>query len=277
MKNTFVIPDIHGRIGSLRRLLRAAGVIDDNDRRILGGEDVVVSVGDLLNGTLEDENNDLETLNTALNNDWIDIYLMGNHESGYLFDDMGFGGYYASPPLKSQYNRLYRSELIHPAYVVGDTLITHAGVHAWINFATAQDAYEGIMDAWRNYAEYESAWTEEGANPHTFSFTYERESVVIPKTLVINGVPAKRGGGLPFGGIQWSDWSEPKNKNFSQIMGHTPIKDGPVTIWHRGTDVVTINIDCGAKGGLTPTGVWLNDAGRVFDWVKADEPSPVLA
>lgn len=262
---TFVVPDIHGRYESLRALLKRAGILDNEDKRQPALEFVakgswepyqVVSIGDLANATLVDQNGDEQCLLAA--RDWFDKLVLGNHESGYLFNDMGFNGYYPAPHLRSLYNSLRNEGLVVPAALVGNTLLSHAGVHAYFEFETAEEAYSAIMDVWENYATYEADWKDK---------FYFGANVEIPKSLLLNAVSGKRGGNAPFGGVLWSDWNEPKNERFSQIVGHSPRKNGPILTEYKGTRVFHLNIDCAAKKGLPPSGVWLQEDGRVAEYV----------
>lgn len=281
---TFVVPDIHGRYESLRALLYEAGCINDDDRRtdefewdflVRDGADPdrldkrcfrVVSIGDLANATHMDVNGDEQCLQKVV--DWFDFLILGNHESGYLFDNMGFSGYYPAPHLKSLYNSLYRQGYIKPAVLVGQTLLTHAGVHEYYDFQSADEAYEAIYDVWENYSEYRDDYSQK--------FYFGRD-IEIPKALLLDGVSSKRGGSVPMGGILWSDWGEAKNTNFSQVVGHTPIKEGPVMTTYHSKGIFTLDIDCAAKKGLRPWGVWLDEFGVVQELITVPEPELVVA
>ena len=267
---TFVVPDIHGKYEALRLLLREAGVIDRDGVRYgdeNGRWDRVVSIGDLANATLNDVNGDEQCLLKA--RDWFDYLIMGNHESGYLFTDMSFNGYYPAPHLVSLYRHLKDDGFVVPAIMIGNTLLSHAGVHAYFNFEDADEAFDAIYDVWDNYREYEleGDWD----NPEKFIFTYRGQRVEIPKSLLLNAVSNKRGGSTPFGGILWSDWDEAKNTNFSQVVGHSPRETGPIMTQYHGTGTFTLNLDCGAKQGLTPWGVWLDEEGQVVEFVTVEE------
>lgn len=262
---TFVVPDIHGRYESLRALLTRAGVLDSEGKRHPALEFVakgswepyqVVSIGDLANATLVDQNGDERCLLAV--REWFDTLILGNHESGYLFNNMGFNGYYPAPHLRSLYNALRAEGKVVPAVLVGKTLLTHAGVHKYFEFDTPLDAYDAIWDVWNNYEQYRDDWGEK---------FYFGPNIEIPKALLLDAVSGKRGGGTPFGGIVWSDWEEPKNDKFSQVVGHTPKKNGPIITEYKSTGVFHLNIDCAAKKGLPPSGVWLDEDGRVDHYV----------
>ena len=297
---TFVVPDMHGHYESLRALLRAAGVIDENDERYdeveareleaearMDGSEPdaefwsrtenqrsyrVVSLGDLANATLNDVNGDEQCLLKV--RDWFDYIILGNHESGYLFRDMGFNGYHEAPHLKSLYNSLYRQGIVVPAVMIGNTLLSHAGVHEYFDFQDSDEAFDAIWEVWENYNEYETSWNEDGTSEHRFSF--RNGQIEIPKSMLLNAVGKARGGDLPFGGILWSDWREErKNINFNQIVGHTPISDGPVLTTYESKGVFTLNLDVDAKSGKTPFGIWIDEEGDLLEFVSPARTSSV--
>lgn len=254
---TFVFGDIHGRYESLTRLLEAAGILVDGER--VNPEDyLVVSIGDLANVVAVDVNGDKECL-TALKDGLIDVALIGNHEAPLLFPSMSFGGYYRDPEVGAVYNHLERMGKLVPSMLIGDTLLTHAGVHRFFDFETAQDAHNAIVEVYENWSSLN------GNNEEKFHFP---NNIEMPKYMVLDAVSAKRGGGYPMGGILWADYDEPKNKRFSQIFGHTPTSKGPVLTEWKGTGVYHINIDTAAKKGLLPTGLWVDDDGTIEDYVR---------
>lgn len=272
---TFVVPDIHGRYESLEALLKTAGVLSASGEREPAIEFVakgaweqyqVISIGDLANATLTDQNGDERCLLKA--REWFDKLVLGNHESGYLFDNMGFNGYYPAPHLRSLYNSLRNEDRVVPAVLINNTLLTHAGVHKYFEFDTAEEAYNAINDVWDRYRELSDNWDEK---------FYFGPNIEIPKALLLDAVAGARGGSAPFGGILWSDWDERKNDRFSQIVGHTPKKNGPILHRYIGTGMFTLNIDCGAKKGLTPYGVWLTEDGDIDRFVTIPESAFIAA
>lgn len=252
---TFVVPDVHGRWTAVEMLLKKAV----EQARLRGQDYQIVSIGDLCNGTEIDQDNDSECL--LKGQDIFTKLIMGNHESGYIFPNMGFGGYYEAPHVASMYRRLFHQGFVVPCLRLGNTLLSHAGVHAYFDFEDAEDAEAAIQDVWENYNRYRDDMTEK------FCFTVDRQGIEIPKALLLDGVTKTRKGSSPIGGLIWADWSEPKNIRFSQVMGHTPIKQGPITTTYEGTGVFHLNIDAGAKGGLNPWGVWLDSDGRILEFV----------
>lgn len=260
---TFVFGDIHGKPEALRRLLQAAGVLTDSGERRPETDFPegylkpfnIYSIGDIANAVQEDVNGDEACLLMAQR---LGIKLiMGNHESGYLFDDMGFNGYSPQPHLKSLYRSMMFQGQVVPAALVGNTLLTHAGVVEQLGWVTAQEAFRAIMSIWEDYSRL------------TISDVIEFPRYDVPKELVLGGVSRMRGGTSPFGGILWADWREPKNFHFSQVMGHTPMPEGPVHTVYKTNETFTLNIDAGGKSGYDPWGVWLNKAGEIVSFVKA--------
>ena len=132
-----MLPDLHGRAPAMLALLRAAGVIDADGRRLT--EDLVVQVGDLINGTMMDWDADTEILKKA--EGLVDFWVLGNHDAAYDYPHLSFQGFAPSPSVRSGINRWLGSGRLVPAVVVGDTLITHAGVHEDFDFGTARDAF----------------------------------------------------------------------------------------------------------------------------------------
>lgn len=248
--NTFVVSDIHGHYSALWSLLNQEGLVDDEENRTeLGKETFIVSIGDLLNAVLEDVTGD--ELCASVAEKWFDKLIVGNHEWPYLYDTAGFAGYYPHPPLRMLYNMWKRQGFVVPALVVGDTLLTHAG-WAFKTYEHAHDTYAAIMHAWDNYPN--------------------------DQHYILDAVGRGRGGFDLVGGILWSDWNlEPKHKGFSQVVGHTPNYKGPV-LYERQDGTFTLCIDTGCKGktpGL-PTGVWLDQDGKIMKIVQIQR-DPVAA
>jgi len=233
--STFVVSDIHGNVAALWALLNQEGLVGDTEELTeLGETTTIVSIGDLLNAVLEDVTGDEMCAHVAPK--WFDHLIVGNHEWPYLHDTATFSGYYGHPPLRSQYNAWRRSGFVVPALLVGETLLSHAG-WAFTGDWTAEEAYLAIEKAWQEYPNW--------------------------RNYVLDAIGWARGGRAEVGGILWSDFrSEKKNKRFSQVVGHTPMPEGPV-LYERQDGTFTLNIDTGCKGGGRPSGVWLDDDGRI--------------
>lgn len=253
--STFVFGDVHGRLDALESLLLDAEIIDaDGDR--IDTETEVVSVGDLMNVTLGDLSGDSACL--ARVGSWVDKALVGNHEGPFALKyHPEFGGYHCDGALFQRYRSLMFEGKIVPALLVGDTLVTHAGVSAYFGFETAEEAYDAITDVWANYGAL--------VRDETKFFWGETE---IPKYLLLDGIGRRRGGTLPFGGILWNDFdTEPLSQRFSQVFGHTPQPHGPVVTEWYGSGYFHLNIDKSAKSGLAAAGVWLDAEGHFLDLV----------
>lgn len=263
--SAFVFGDMHGKWDSLRPLLLAAGIIDDQD--LLQSDDLVISIGDLVSGTFMDTDRDLEILEKAAS--CVDYIVLGNHEAPYWYPHLGFAGFAPNRTVEDRLNGWLRNGKIVPALVINETLITHAGVNKAFNFQTASEAADAIEDVYANYFMYADpvpgGSRPIGGDPWQFKGQrYDRASL-------LDGISPDRGGRAPVAGILWDDWTKHKNTNFSQIVGHTPVKTGPVLNQHLGSGTFTLNIDAGVKKGLTPWGVWINEDGLIDDFVTVEE------
>jgi hypothetical protein len=259
--SAFVFGDMHGRWDCLEALLQEAGILDNHGQRI--SDDMVISIGDLINATVMDVNNDEEILRRS--EGVVDYWILGNHEACYSYPHLAFNGFSPNPVIKTLYFEwLHKGKLV-PAVSIANTLLTHAGVNKVFDFGSAEDAFDAIWDLWINYYEY--------ANPIVGGSTSLSSDLwwgMSPSTL-LDGIGSIRGGRSQIGGILWDDWSQPKNTRFSQIVGHTPHKEGPVLHRYLGSNVFTLNIDTAAKRGLSPWGVWVNSSGEIEDFVSIKE------
>jgi hypothetical protein len=183
---TLVIPDIHGKPKLLRSML-------DNDA------DRIVQIGDLANCVYQDRDGDLECLELALElqNSTNFELLVGNHEHPY-FGGGRFSGFASIPEIKEAIKRLNWKA----ATVVGDALVTHAGVAPRVlrNY-NASIMPHILMD------EINSLWRSN------------------PRMPIFENTGYLRGGRVPVGGILWRDISEPIDTRFNQIFGHSKGKD----------------------------------------------------
>jgi hypothetical protein len=268
----FVVPDLHGQTELMLGLLRAAGIATpDGLRTEETAADTVISVGDLINGVMADWSNDEDILKRA--DGLVDLIVLGNHEHPY-YGGLPFSGFSPSPAVRSA---LYAWELtgrvVHEV-VIGDTLITHAGVHAKFRFGTAVEAAAAIEDVWDNYESYATVRMSGPQYTRNRDFGFVKpngKQYALPMGSLVDGMSEKRGGWLGYGGVLWSDWSEPKNTAFSQVLGHTPVETGPVLIQHLKSEKFTLNLDTGAKGGKSPVGVWLDADGEIIDFVEVPD------
>jgi hypothetical protein len=259
---TFVLPDLHGYGVELTNLLNYAGVCENGER--LDGDFQVVSVGDLVNATGDSMARDEAIVGTA--ESLIDVWVLGNHEAAYFSPHMGFDGFTPHAPVRTEFNRGMRSGKIVPCALVGETLITHAGLVEWFRFKTAQEAHDAIWDVYMNFFDYANPV---GPGRATYSGQpYQWGNTRLPKGTLLDAIPEARGGRHPYGGVLWADWSERKNRNFSQVFGHTPMTEGPALEQFLRGEVFHVNIDAGAKKGKSPVGVWLDGDGQIIDFVE---------
>lgn len=196
MGRAFVIGDVHGDVGLLRGLLRQAGLVDGRGART-DPDTLIVQVGDLCNCVPEDRDGDLACLAKAPK--WLDVYLVGNHEHPY-FGGPRFSGFYSFTEIQERLRALDKTGLIRPCLLVDGILISHAGVgRQWNDLGGAERTAKQI-DEW---------WREAPATAPIFA-----------------DIGASRGGWARAGGVFWADADEPKTTSFSQIIGHTPQRNG---------------------------------------------------
>ena len=240
----FVVPDMHGHYDTLHSLLVEAGVLlpsvsDHVDGYERHKDITVVQLGDLANCVATDLDGDMQCLSTV--GEWIDYMLVGNHEHPY-FDGPMFSGFWRYPEVEKKLLELDEHGLIGAAVLVDDILISHAGIVRG-KFLPFLDEFQTAEEA-HDFAE--GAWRED------------------KKHALFSMISHARGGWSRQGGILWSDWSEGKNKNFNQIVGHTPQPDGPQRREYSSTGKWSLCIDCGAKYGRGATGVMIKDGDVQF-------------
>ena len=224
---TFVVPDAHGAHEQVGRLLERAGIIDAIGRRV--NHDVrVVQLGDLCNCTFNSIEDDLRCLERI--GDWIDVYLVGNHEHPY-FGGPPFAGFHRNHRIDERLMELSHASVVQPSIAVDGVLVTHAGVSTRDGYTTADEADRNLRERWE-------------ARPQGRPFSR---------------IGSSRGGWDVRGGPLWADWSEPKCRKFSQVVGHTPGKEPR---W-RGAPLraqpFLLCLDVGGKRGTELVGAWLRD------------------
>lgn len=224
---TFVVSDAHGRHREVRALLRAAGIVDEQGRRVRDAEVRTVQVGDLVNATRSTREDDVAILGYA--HGWFDVLLIGNHEYPYL-GGYAFGGFEAFPDVRSAVEALpWR-----PAVAVGGTLVTHAGVAELIGVQSSSAGEAAV--------EIAEAWLADPGHPFFAACS-----------------PARAGGRQMVGGVLWRDASEPRSLAFPQVHGHTPRQDGPEFVGDPSGSWCA-NLDVGARSGRV-SGLWLDERG----------------
>nr|MBA3458249.1 metallophosphoesterase [Deltaproteobacteria bacterium] len=158
-KRLVAIGDVHGDLAATRSALRAAGAIDAQDRWI-GGELVVVQVGDVLDRG-DDEQAILDLLfrleDEAKAAGGALIMLLGNHELMNAAGDFR----YVTPGAMTDFDEVAKDRLAalgpggvyakklaahNVVAIVGDTVFSHAGVLG--DWATQIEAVNGSSRCW---------------------------------------------------------------------------------------------------------------------------------
>lgn len=249
MSRTLVIADVHGHPDLLEdALVHAAWCVQRADGTLADVHapgDRCIQLGDLMNCVLGSERGDLRCLGIAL--DLGIELLVGNHEYPLLGGGT-FSGFYPHASVRDAYSAAAASGHVKPCALVGDVLITHAGLATGLlreDPDTAVDAFAALDDAWN----------------------------ADPDCPVFDLVGHRRGGRGAVGGVLWSDIHERKVKTFSQMFGHTP-HDGP-TLSVRKDGTWTACIDVGGKGGRVICYAWLNEDGSPPELITLKDGVPV--
>lgn len=213
----YIISDTHGNIEGLERALFKARITDALGRRQMPRNNTVISIGDLANCVGNSVMGDHECL--SLVGSVIDYLIVGNHEMGYFDPENYFSGFRYHEGIHRTLRELHENDLVIPAWLEGDTLISHAGVSksmlAGRFDSDAITVYERIKDHW---------------NAHNYKHSF------------FSSIGHCRGGRQSCGGILWCDFHmEFQPTSFPQIVGHSS----------RGSNVKmkgnAICIDVGAK------------------------------
>lgn len=231
---TLLIPDVHGDVDVTRGLLIRADVSLKPQERV--EDDVrVIQLGDLANCVLESVGADYRILTFAL--EWFDTVLVGNHEYPY-FGGPKFAGFHYDRGVSNALFGLDERGILKPCALVGETLLTHAGVADEFGMSNVRSLRNVINSAWRN----------------------ERSTAPI-----LTQIGERRGGRSKEGGIMWSDWDESRAP-IRQVHGHSQRLDGPWTrtgeVCYGGKPSWAWNIDVGAgKRNTHPEPFWLDEDG----------------
>jgi len=156
----------------------------------------VISIGDLANCVDNSFQGDMDCLNLV--GDVIDTLLIGNHEMPYIDSTNSFSGFKHFPEIQEKINSLMDEDLIGPAVIVGNTLISHSGIsrHFLSENDNAEYAFSRIEDHW-NAKNWNYSW--------------------------FSAVGYARFGRNPVGGMIWCDFDQEFfPTRFPQIVGHTP-------------------------------------------------------
>lgn len=240
-----VVGDLHGNHVALKALLARVGALAGNGERRSGFH--VVHVGDIINGVAESRDDDDKILFLA---GYFDVMIPGNHDLHWLYQHPAglFGGLDPLMPLQHQpqRERLLASGRSMVATAVDGWLITHAGLHRAYYCGRPDLRAEDLAEQLRR------AWTEA---PGGDVFTAV-------------GPFRSQGNDARPGGVFWQDWREltALPSLVPQIVGHTPIAEGPVLL--RSSDPAgpcpLWNVDVGAKAGRGVAA--LVKRGRDADW-----------
>lgn len=194
----WLISDCHGNISGLLRALESKGLIDKHGNRQEPRKNQIFSVGDLANCVEDSWMNDLACLDMV--GDIIDGMLIGNHEFPYLDPSNSFSGFHWRPEIHHKIQSLMAEDLIGPALLHDEILISHAGVSK--HFIAVEE---------QNNARYQYEMLEDRWNAKQFDFGH------------FSAVGWARGGRNKVGGILWCDFEQEfVPTKFPQIVGHTP-------------------------------------------------------
>jgi hypothetical protein len=231
MRN-LIIGDVHGHFNNLRDFLLSQGAINEQNERINKDTLGVYCTGDLVDGGVN-RLGDMLILEHAA--EWFDAIVIGNHELPF-FGGVGFLGL-------RKHDREFQRALLNleaagkyvPSIVVGDFLLTHAGLADRWGFDTPKDADHVIRMFWHQSTE---------------------QSKEVP---ILDWVgPARTKQADPTGGVFWLDWTEQRNTKFNQVVGHSTYTNGPImTTYDDGVE--HWNIDVGGKYGSSLGGIIIED------------------
>jgi len=192
----YIISDCHGNIDGLFRALEKKKLVDSSGNRIVGTDHFIVSIGDLANCVDDSVSGDIECLNLV--GSIIDSMICGNHEIPYLDISNSFAGFSWNLDINDKIQTLMSEDFIGAAFLVGNTLISHAGLS--VQFSNLEQTPEKIFNT------IEDHWKAKNYNHSWFS-----------------SVGYARGGRHPIGGLFWCDFdNEFMPTLFPQIVGHTP-------------------------------------------------------
>ena len=191
----YIISDCHGNIDGLIRALEKKNLFK-NGHRQLSHKHKIIQIGDLANCVDDSIGGDLECLNLV--GEVIDTMLIGNHEIPYLDPANTFWGFEWDATIHHKIQTLLSEDLIGASVLVGNTLISHAGIsaHFTTEKLTAEQLHNKTEDHWRT---------------KNYGFS------------LFSSIGHTRGGKQRTGGILWCDFdNEFMPTKFPQIVGHTP-------------------------------------------------------
>lgn len=179
------------------------------------------------------------------------IFLIGNHDLGYIYENKNYSinrisktiKYYCSGFTASKAKKFRHAffdqnlkddfffEHFKIAYRTQGFTLSHGGInvrHFPYGYTIEKFVDELLPDVWKNFRnlEYNHNWLISGAGYH-------------------------RGGNCPIGGILWQDWNAEFNSTIEtgkQIVGHTTVKE-PDCI-HMNTPMESWNLDTEKDYGI---------------------------
>lgn len=198
MGKTYLVSDVHGNYDGLIRALRRHRLIDRHGHRQLARRHTIASIGDLGNCVEKSHDGDLACFDLV--GKIIDTVCVGNHEWPYIDAHnprSTFRGFHAHTRVGEKIRELYESGFLVPCLMVGETLVSHAGLsHQIARGMPVEDEHANILEHWL-------------ARDWNFSYFSATGHV--------------RGGKNRCGGIFWCDFDkEFVPVSFPQIVGHTP-------------------------------------------------------
>lgn len=141
------------------------------------------------------------------------ILLLGNHDTHYLYDDVGYSSRYDDKNA-GMIKMLYRNnkDLFQYCYQFGNHIFTHAGItKSWIEY------YKNIL--------YDDFYLEN--NLSNLGEVLNNMSTKRYSNKILNSISYCRGGGDLYSGPTWSDYTEHNNNildNIHQYVGHNKVK-----------------------------------------------------
>lgn len=245
---TLVIPDVHQRVDSVRWILEAETVYDEvvflgdwfdsffDPPKVTGFEETCEYLKHLI---LEHPNKDKF------------VFLLGNHDISYIYENKDYSIHRISKTLKyfcsgfttSKAKKFRHAFFDHGlkdnfflkhfkiAHITQGWTLSHGGIsirHFPYSYTKERFVNELLPDVWRNFRnlEYKHNWVISGAGYH-------------------------RGGNQPIGGVLWLDWRGEFNSSIDtgkQIVGHTTVKE-PDCI-HMNTPLECWNLDTEKDYGI---------------------------